>query len=276
MKQRIRIGNQSSLSAPAVEPFEYAVSHGFDAFEWFLDPSETGQRRLEDALPLSARAAMRRHARDHDIRVSVHGSWQANPVAPGGLARLESDAALAVDIGASVFLAHLYADRGVDRYAEALTPLVARLEEAGLRLVIENTPDTSSGELNQLFRPVRRQLWGDRVGMCLDIGHANLCAETRNDYLGYLDRLEPGVPIVHLHLHENWGDGDTHLMLFTGPAARDPAGIEGLIARLQQREFAGSMILEQWPDPPGLLDIARDRLTALLQQNAGRGVAPEG
>jgi hypothetical protein len=33
-----RIGNQSSFSAvPITLPFEYAVAHGFDAFEWFPD-----------------------------------------------------------------------------------------------------------------------------------------------------------------------------------------------------------------------------------------------
>ena len=34
----IRIGGQTSFSSSKVtEPFEYAVSHRFDAFEWFPD-----------------------------------------------------------------------------------------------------------------------------------------------------------------------------------------------------------------------------------------------
>ena len=52
-----------------------------------------------------------------------------------------------------------------------------------------------------------------QVAMCLDSGHANLCACTRNDYLGFMDRLGDHVPIIHWHAHENWGDWDSHLPL---------------------------------------------------------------
>jgi sugar phosphate isomerase/epimerase len=107
--------------------------------------------------------------------------------------------------------------------------------------------------------------------MCLDVGHANLCDVTRNDYLGYLDRLASGTPVSHVHLHENWGDQDAHLTIFTGPSAHDVAGVEGLISRLVRRGFAGCMILEQWPRPPLLLDTARGRLLELLSQVRGAG-----
>src|ERR1035438_3791450 len=100
--------------------------------------------------------------------------------------------------------------------------------------------------------------------MCLDVGHANLCGVTRNDYLRYLDELREQVPIIHVHLHENWGDRDSHLTLFTGPARGDSRGVEGLLSRLEKRHFSGSMILEQWPAPPSLLNMARDRLNPLL------------
>jgi sugar phosphate isomerase/epimerase len=102
--------------------------------------------------------------------------------------------------------------------------------------------------------------------MCLDIGHANLCASTRNDYLGYLDRLDLRVPIIHLHVHENWGDCDSHLPLFTGPAGRDGAGVRGFIERIKRRNYSGSIILEQWPHPPSLLNQAREGLKQLLAE----------
>ncbi len=211
---------------------------------------------------------MRRLGRERDIALSVHGSWQASPVEPGGFARLEADARFAIEIGASVFVVHLYSNGGIERYATALAPLVNRLAGARIRVAIENTPDTPPSHFNELFAAGRRQQWKGRVVMCLDVGHANLCADTRNDYLAYLDRLEPAVPIAHVHLHENWGDGDSHLMVFTGPAARDSSGVEALIGRLARRGFGGRIILEQWPDPPALLDAARDRLLAILERSA--------
>ena len=63
------------------------------------------------------------------------------------------------------------------------------------------------------------------------LSSANLCEATRDDYLRYLDLLDSQVPIVHIHLHENWGDFDTHLPIFTGPSAANPAGMEGFVTR---------------------------------------------
>jgi sugar phosphate isomerase/epimerase len=101
--------------------------------------------------------------------------------------------------------------------------------------------------------------------MCLDVGHANLHATTRNDYIGYVDRLRPEVPIIHVHLHENDGDRDSHLVIFTGAAAHDPSGVAALLDRLERRSFAGNVILEQWPQPPELLAQARDRLLEMVR-----------
>jgi hypothetical protein len=36
------------------------------------------------------------------------------------------------------------------------------------------------------------------------------------------------------------------------------------VLRLLRRGFGGSVVMEQWPDPPGLLVEARDRLRRLI------------
>ena len=100
--------------------------------------------------------------------------------------------------------------------------------------------------------------------MCFDMGHANLFAGTRNDYVRFLDLLGAYVPILHWHAHENWGDRDSHLPLFTGPTARDDVGVRALVDRLRRRGFDGSVVLEQWPAPPEVLIEARNRLRTLL------------
>src|SRR5699024_9077048 len=104
------------------------------------------------------------------------------------------------------------------------------------------------------------------VGMCFDMGHANLCHATRHDYCGYVDRLSEKVPIIHWHAHETWGDLDSNLTLFTGPPAQRDAGIRGLLERLLRRCFSARVILEQWPDPPGLLAQAPNRLRHLIEE----------
>jgi sugar phosphate isomerase/epimerase len=150
---------------------------------------------------------------------------------------------------------------------EAVAPFVRTLVRAGITLAIENTPATGPEAFNALFSRLSDLCLAPHyAGMCFDLGHANLCASTRNDYLQYLDKLDPRVPIIHVHAHENYGDGDTHLPLFTGPAATDGAGITGFVARMKLRRFSGSVILEQWPDPPSMLNHARERLLRMFAE----------
>jgi sugar phosphate isomerase/epimerase len=152
-------------------------------------------------------------------------------------------------------------------FGRAVLLLAAPLQAVGLQLSLENIIATAPEDINALFADLRArdQVRARSVGLCLDIGHANLFEGTRNDYLGYLDRLSDRVPIVHVHLHENRGDHDSHMMLFTGPAGENPLGIEGLARRLIERSYSGSIIFEQWPRPSSLLSMARNRLRAIIE-----------
>jgi phosphoglucan,water dikinase len=263
----IRIGNQTSCWAPSpAEPFEYAVANGFDAFEWFPD-KKPGVGWDESDLDRSQREKIRETAKEKAIRLSVHARWQANPLHPEASELLQKDIELAKDLGAVLLNIHLYHEAGLEPYIAAVTPLIQQTAEFGLQLSIENTPEHTPEQFNELFGCVRefKSVSAEHVGMCLDLGHANLSAATRNDYLGFVNRLDRDVPITHLHLHENWGDGDTHLTLFTGPAGRDDSGIRAFVEKIQKRNFSGSIIFEQWPHPPSLLNQARDRLLGLLK-----------
>jgi len=273
---RIRIGNQSAFSSATVmEPFEFAVAHGFDAFEWFPDKKESGQGWEEKDIDVETRRYIRDTALEHDIRLSVHAPWHLNPLLPNAQKRILESLAFAEDVGASLLNIHLYMEQGIDAYVQGITPLITPLAQAGIRLSIENTPLTDPGDLNGLFSRLQEigPFSAANVGMCLDLGHANLCKAARNDYLRFIDLLDPGVPIIHVHIHENYGDGDSHLPLFTGPSGRDPSGIRGFVSRMKKRCFSGCMILEVWPDPPGLLTEARDRLRKMIGNSQGPPVA---
>jgi phosphoglucan,water dikinase len=274
---RIRIGNQSAFSsATVIEPFEFAVAHGFDAFEWFPDKKESGQGWEEKDIDVETRRYIRDTALEHDIRLSVHAPWHLNPLLPNAQKRILESLAFAEDVGASLLNIHLYMDQGMDAYVEGITPLITPLAQAGIRLSIENTPLTDPDAVNGFFSRLRalEPFSVANVGMCLDLGHANLCEATRNDYLRFIDLLEPGVRIIHVHLHENYGDADTHLPLFSGPSGQGPSGIRGFVSRMKKRCFSGCMILEVWPDPPGLLTEARDRLRKMLGNSQGPPVRP--
>jgi sugar phosphate isomerase/epimerase len=263
----IHIGNQTACyAATPTEPFEYALANGFDAFEWFPDkkPGNAGWDELD--LSPGLRAELRSAAQSRGMRLSVHARWTFNPLIADAAPIVLRDIELAKDLGAAVLIIHLYPQAGMRSYAEAVLPLLRWAAASGLKVAIENTPETTPDQFNELFDELQRLAPPElqHVGMCLDLGHANLCACTRNHYLGYIDRLQAHVPIIHLHVHENWGDADSHLPLFTGPAGRDCRGVQGFLERMVQRRYSGSLILEQWPRPPSLLNEARARLLQML------------
>lgn len=275
---RIRIGNQSAFSSSTViQPFEYAVAEGFDAFEWFPDKRESGAGWAESDISKEQRDFIKKTALAHDICLSVHAPWQANPLRPESRDIFLKDIEFAQDIGASLINIHLYTDEGIASYVHAIVPLIKDLTKAGIKLSIENTPITRPQDFNELFRQLLVLNLTDtaHVGMCLDLGHANLCEATLNDYLKFIDLLDSRVPIIHIHLHENYGDHDSHLPLFTGPAGKNDSGIKGFIERMGRRNFSGCVILEQWPEPPGLLNDARNRLLKMISISERPAVEPE-
>jgi sugar phosphate isomerase/epimerase len=273
LEKRVRIGNQSASSARRItDPFEYAVENGFDAFEWFLDWNGTDHGRDEADLAPEARREIGRTAAEHDIALSVHAPWRLDPFEPEGYEELLRSLRFATDVGAANLNIHLASQRGLQAFEEILRPFLDRLADLRIRLSIENVPRSEPDEFNELFARFADSglEGGGLVGMCLDLGHANLCPQTNNDYLGFIDRLAPHVPIVHLHLHENYGDDDSHIPLFRGASARDPSGIEGFVDRMKRRGFSGLGILEMWPDPPVVLNQARDRLLRMFDAADGK------
>ena len=251
-----RVGNQTSFSAGIMEPFEFAIEHGFDAFEWFPDRKPDGTGWSEEDVGGRLRRWIRDRAAESGISLSVHAPWQVSPLDPSSRKILDRVILFAGDIGATMLNIHLTGNDDLERFADALVPVMWNAAATGLGISIENTVYTSPRAFNRLFKI----LCHEGFGMCLDTGHANLYSKTANDYLRYVDMLDTELPIIHLHLHENFGDEDSHMTVFSGPSGRDASGMKGLLARLHKRGFSGSAILEQWPEPRSLLVRARDRL----------------
>jgi sugar phosphate isomerase/epimerase len=272
MDKQIWIGNQTALAAAdRMAPFQFALDNGFDAFEWFEDkkvgPGTKTAGWDEADLDAATRRWIAETGKARVIRFTVHAPWQADPLRPGGTERLLRSLTLAGDIGADLVNLHLSTEGDARSFVRALEPVIAQATRQALRLSIENTPQTPPAHFNETFAYLAESAPGARgtVGMCLDIGHANLCDQTRNDYIRYLDLLAPEVLLIHLHVHENYGDADSHFTLFTGPARTNDAGVRALVQRLRFRNYRGALILEQWPQPPQLLVQAANRLRELLK-----------
>lgn len=264
---RIRIGNQTNCNVPAELPFTFALNNGFDAFEWFSDPGHVGWH--EDEMSKEERTRVRILAQNHDMRMSVHAPWAADPTSLRGSAAIRRSMFFAQDVCAALVNIHLFPQHEVSLYVDSLIPLIEVAILSGVYLSLENTRQTSPEYVNAIFAQLTEIPTAiGRVGMCLDMGHANLYEETRYDYLAYVDQLGEHVPIIHWHAHENWGDRDSHLPLFTGAAARNELGVRALIRRMQARGFAGSVVMEQWPTPPEILIETRSHLMNLWNEVA--------
>jgi len=259
----IRVGNQTSKHAPARVPYEFARRHGFDAFEWFSDRGANGW--CEADTTEREKAELRCVAQSGEMAFSIHSPHAADPTTRDGAEAIRRSIQFGGEIGARLVNLHFFPEHDAKPFAESLGPLLAEAARAHLQLSLENTPATSPDCINAVFGVLSGVAEAKgRVGLCLDSGHANLHAATRNDYVRFIDLLGDHFPIIHWHAHENWGDHDSHLPLFTGPSATDDRGLRALVRRLHERGFAGAVILEQWPYPPEQLVKTRERLRELL------------
>lgn len=259
----VRIGNQTSCHVAARVPYEFARRHGFDAFEWFSDRGRAGWCEAETSD--AEKDELRGVAEAGAVRFSVHAPFAADPTTPDGSAALRRSIAFGGEIGAKVVNLHFFPEHHAKVYVESLKPLIEEASRANVMLSLENTPATSPDHINAVFGVLSALSGATKyVGMCLDSGHANLHPGTRNDYVRFVDLLGDHVSIVHWHAHENWGDRDAHLPLFTGPSAETDRGLRSLVRRLKARGFSGSVIMEQWPHPAEVLVRTRQRLSELL------------
>ena len=153
----IHIGNQTACwAATPREPFDYAVASGFDAFEWFPDKKANGGWDENDldgsaAVATSAKPPAPAACACPSMRVGRPIRCSRSPIH-----LFEKDIELARDLGAVLLNIHLYHERGISAYVQAIRPLIRRAAEAGLQLSIENTPHHSPEDFNELFAQLRR------------------------------------------------------------------------------------------------------------------------
>jgi len=130
--------------------------------------------------------------------------------------------------------------RALENSLTAIEHLKAFAHPLGVRILIENLQNdiTSPEHILEILRVGHF----DRVGVCLDIGHAHLARPENN--IGIDEAFELLKPrIAELHLHDNHGQKDDHL--WPGTGAIDWQNVAKHIAALPATT-------------PGILEIAHD------------------
>ncbi|MHC1593169.1 MAG: sugar phosphate isomerase/epimerase family protein [Methermicoccaceae archaeon] len=101
-------------------------------------------------------------------------------------------------------------DMAKQRLIDAMKRLGAAAGEHGFRVGLENMPEFQFifGRTRDEIEEVLGAVDSEHVGMTLDVGHANT-TKTLTDFLGC-------DYIVHAHIHDNYGDHDSHLTIGEG------------------------------------------------------------
>lgn len=118
-------------------------------------------------------------------------------------------------------------------YATSLRELAPMAADLGVRLAIENGGSGWHASVEHLLALIADAGAPDVVGICLDTGHAHL----RGDVAEAIRTA--GTALITLHVHDNHGQRDEHIMPFDGTIAWPP-----VLRALQQSRFPGVLMYE--------------------------------
>jgi sugar phosphate isomerase/epimerase len=117
-----------------------------------------------------------------------------------------------------------------DRLRCSLDAMIPEMRQLGVRVAFENMPDDDFWMIRRLLKE-----YGDDIaGLCYDCGHGNM-GEARG--LAYLEEFKDRLLVMHLH--DNDGTRDQHMVPFTGTV--DFPTLTGIVAR---SAYQGCITLE--------------------------------
>ncbi len=211
-----------AVSVPALShrPIEEAaplVAREFGAWELLAESRHSlGAIRsfLSDFLGSSG-LALQVHAPLSDINISSF----SERIREASIAELVDAVGISAELGATCVTVHPGVMSPVSRMdparvrslaLEAMKRIDWAREEFGVPVAVENMPRMRA-LLFQTPEEVIQLVEGTGLGLCFDLGHAHTCGNV-DAFLGVSDRF------INVHLHDNTGVRDDHLVLGRGTA----------------------------------------------------------
>jgi sugar phosphate isomerase/epimerase len=160
---------------------------------------------------------------------------------------------IAEELGAKLIILHggSFSNEG---YKDALKISRKSLEELNLllgtvKIAVENLParghlGNEATELPISARDLIFLVEGlESIGICFDIGHAN----TVGNPIKFYEEIKGTGKVWDMHIHDNKGDKDDHLVLRKGNI-----DFEKFIGELKENNYQGyfSLELDTWPEHP--------------------------
>lgn len=218
---------------------------------------------------------MKRLAREYDLPLQVHAPYvnvrlaDLNPrIREASVRSVKDGIDLARQVDARIVTIHLgnTTKRRLKQVhanvrkalLNSIVTLAEYAEQHDVTIGIENVPaddksawEEALGKSPEEIINIVKEVASKNVGVTLDMGHAN----TMGDPANFAVELAPYV--VNVHLHDNDGSGDQHLVIGQG-------NIDFLKALriLEKSGYAGSLVLEYY-DPYSLLKAKAELLTLL-------------
>ena len=259
---------------PLVDCLETIRGSGFSMIEVVFSPPHLDYRNPQavqeaaariDALGLEAYSSHAPFADDIDISSLESGCREH------ALAEILRAVEAAASLGVHYFVIHPGPENGdipsreermlrIENVCSILERVAARCSEVGIQCVLENKlPHLMFGQSADLLW-ILTCLKGNRVGACLDTGHAHLAGEL----YPLVHKMAPYLRL--LHVHDNKGHGDDHL-----PPGDGRIDWTALLKELAAVNFTGAFILELagGGEPDVIMARAR-RARSYLRQRARR------
>jgi len=173
------------------------------------------------------------------VALHIRGAyWGWNP------AHLRREIDLAGQLGAETLVLHpvcLSITRPEDRLdVPEIRRIAGYAAERGVQLALENMRD-SIWLLDRVLEEIGDNPAKTNLGICIDVGHAHVSHDAGRESLpNYLERY--AAQLLHLHLHDNRGESDDHLLPGEGTIDWPRA-----FRTLDRIGFAGTAVLEVHP-----------------------------
>lgn len=142
------------------------------------------------------------------------------------------------------------------RALSLLRSLAERAREVGVKLAVENGMTVSSpfSRLEELKEVVEEV----GAGITYDVGHANLREKAEGRKLDVRSHIKTmGRSLLHLHVHDNKGIDDDHLVPGEGEI-----DFPSLFSSLKEIKYEGMIVAELW-DPNKPVEVARRGIESL-------------
>ncbi len=205
------------------------------AIDWFSADRDASRQRTAEAL---AATGVELHAVHSPFGPDVDWCAPDGEAARAGQAIMRYVIPTAAELGAGIVVIH--PSRGAEgeaaeqmwaRVRGGLETLLPLAEANGVVLALENMPWKEQNA--QQLAPLIDDLASARLVACLDAGHANIAE-------GVVEAARAfGRQLGHLHLHDNHGESDEHLIPPNGTIDW-PA----VCAALRELDFAGPLNFE--------------------------------